>query len=233
MRTMNSKTRWSVLLLSGMILACALALVSGFGSMVAVAQGQTQTLNVPLLSTLPLLGTPTRTPTPTATREVFALTPPPTETEDIPDVLKTLNALNSSVIATLDNRPTPTLGPSELKLEGLPLFVDFWAAWCAPCRAMRPHVEAMETKYKGQIAFWKIDTDNLASRRLVREYEVVAIPLVVLLDANGKVVLRLEGYRDEAELDEALQYLLSKSGKLTGTSMPPAPTATAVPRNSA
>jgi thioredoxin-related protein len=93
---------------------------------------------------------------------------------------------------------------------------------------MRPHVEAMEAKYKDQVAFWRIDTDNLASRRLVRDYEVTAIPLVVLLDQSGKVVLTLEGYRDEAELDEAIQYLLSKSGKLTGT--PPAPTA---PRNSA
>jgi thioredoxin-like negative regulator of GroEL len=114
-------------------------------------------------------------------------------------------------MATFVSRPTATPGPSEITLTGKPQFVDFYATWCSPCWLMKPFVKDMEEKYSDRVTFWEIDVDNMASGPLNRQYQVVGIPLVVLLDAQGKTVQRLEGYQPEAELDAAIGALLGQS----------------------
>jgi thioredoxin 1 len=134
-----------------------------------------------------------------------------TATEDIPEPLLTLTAFNSMFIATYDSRPSATPGPSAITLTGKPHLIDFYATWCSPCWTMKPILQDMEKKYGDKVTFWEIDVDNTASGSLNRKYQVTGIPLIVLLDAEGKTVQRLEGVQPETELDAAISALLEQN----------------------
>ena len=199
------KVLWSVLLLFVVTLFVGGLVFTGSAPRIVVARPITavvtpvNTLNVP---TLPVSDDPGATPT----KERFSLTRTPTEEApgDVAEPLLTLTALNE----VANNQPTPTDGPSEILMDGKPHFVDFNAWWCSPCNQMRPSVLNMKDKYGEWITFDDINVDNRASAGLNRKYRVAFIPLMVLLDKNGKEVKRLEGYQTEQELDDALAGLL-------------------------
>ncbi len=87
-----------------------------------------------------------------------------------------------------------------LKAE-TPTLVDFWAEWCAPCRALSPLVDEMATKYKGKLQVMKMNVDehpNTPGR-----YAVRAIP-TLLLFKGGQVVDQVVGLVSRAKLDELI-----------------------------
>lgn len=76
-----------------------------------------------------------------------------------------------------------------LKHDGVSL-VDFWAAWCGPCRMIAPHVEQLATEYEGRVKVAKVDVDaNAASSQ---RYGVRSIP-TLLIFKNGEVVDQIVG----------------------------------------
>jgi thioredoxin len=79
-----------------------------------------------------------------------------------------------------------------------PVLVDFWAAWCAPCRALAPRVEAVAARRAGAVRVVKIDIDQnpLAAQR----YGVRAIPTLILFN-QGREIERLLGVVSEAEIE--------------------------------
>ena len=74
---------------------------------------------------------------------------------------------------------------------------------------MRPSVRRLEEAYAGQVDFDALNVDLLSTRDLAVQYQVQFIPLIVLLDANGNLVTRLEGYQSEEQLQAAVASLVA------------------------
>ena len=81
----------------------------------------------------------------------------------------------------------------------LPVLVDFWAVWCAPCRAIAPHVESLANEYAGKLRVGKCDID--ANPEVPSQFEVRSIP-TLLLFKEGKVVGQLVGAVPRAKLED-------------------------------
>ncbi len=95
------------------------------------------------------------------------------------------------VTLTTDNFKTEVLESS------IPVFVDFWADWCGPCKRQAPVLDRLESRYTGKIKFAKLNVDEEGP--LAVTYRVMSIPTLALF-VNGEPVERLVGLRGEAEL---------------------------------
>ena len=89
--------------------------------------------------------------------------------------------------------------------EGLSM-VDFWAAWCGPCRLIAPFVEQLADEYAGQVKVGKLDVD--ANQRTAAQFGVRSIP-TVLFFKNGKVVDQVVGAVPKPALDRKIQEHLA------------------------
>ena len=86
--------------------------------------------------------------------------------------------------------------------EGVVL-IDFWAAWCAPCRMLAPVLNKI-SGLMPEVQFYKIDVEDyreLAMKLAVNE--ITALPTIVIY-TNGKVFTTMKGFRSEAVLIEEL-----------------------------
>ena len=79
----------------------------------------------------------------------------------------------------------------------VPVLVDFWAAWCAPCRMATPHVKRVARELAGRAIVVKVDTQQHAD--LASVFHVRAIPAFAVL-VNGDVVLQQSGLVDHQQL---------------------------------
>lgn len=77
-----------------------------------------------------------------------------------------------------------------VKTNSLPVFVDFWAEWCGPCRVIGPSVQRLAEEMTGKLTVVKINVDK--DPDLAETYGVSAIPTLMLLQ-KGKVVKRWVG----------------------------------------
>ncbi|TMA19378.1 MAG: thioredoxin [Deltaproteobacteria bacterium] len=100
----------------------------------------------------------------------------------------------SADVATFtdDNFQSEVLGSKE------PVLVDFWAAWCGPCRNLAPLVDQLAAEYKGKLKVGKLDVD--AHQNVPQKYNVLSIP-TLLLFKNGQVADQVVGSVPKATLD--------------------------------
>lgn len=91
---------------------------------------------------------------------------------------------------------------AEVVNSEVPVLVDFWAAWCGPCRAIAPTVEELATEYSGKLKVVKVDVDE--NPDISGKYQVQSIP-TLLIFKGGEVVERLIGAYPKAILLSKLQ----------------------------
>lgn len=94
---------------------------------------------------------------------------------------------------------------AEVLQADLPVLVDFWAAWCGPCRLIAPVVEDLAHEYEGVLKVGKVDVDENAD--LAARYTVQSIPTLALFRA-GRLIARIVGYVPKAELKRQIEVAL-------------------------
>ena len=88
-----------------------------------------------------------------------------------------------------------------IETSAKPVFLDFWADWCGPCKMLGPTFDRLAEKYGEQVTFAKVNVDEMPD--VANKFAVRSIPTLVLLQ-NGNEVERLVGLRSEQELAQVL-----------------------------
>jgi len=87
-----------------------------------------------------------------------------------------------------------------------PVLVDFWAAWCGPCKAIAPIVDSVATSYAGRLKVTKVDVDSNSATP--SRYGIRGIP-ALLFFKGGKVADQVVGYVPQDVIDEKIQKILA------------------------
>jgi thioredoxin 2 len=90
----------------------------------------------------------------------------------------------------------------------VPVVVDFWAAWCAPCRMISPVLEQLAARHAARLKVVKVDVD--ANPELGQRFGAQSIPLLVVL-RDGREVDRIVGAVPPAALEQRLAPVLASS----------------------
>jgi len=96
----------------------------------------------------------------------------------------------------------------EVTQSSVPVLIDFWAEWCAPCRMFGPTIESLATEYGDRAKIAKVDVD--ANQALAQKFTIQSIP-TTLLFVNGEVVDRFTGVVPKQHLEQALDRALNAS----------------------
>ena len=91
-----------------------------------------------------------------------------------------------------------------ISVSDKPVFCDFWASWCGPCRMLAPVFEDISDKYEGKAEFVKINIDEEDSEAAAIKYCITSIPNILVFK-NGKAVASNLGFVPEAALEAFVQ----------------------------
>jgi thioredoxin 1 len=90
----------------------------------------------------------------------------------------------------------------QITNSNIPVLVDFKAAWCGPCKQLKPILEELQSEYQGKLKVVYIDVDE--NKSLADKMKISSIPLMVYYK-NGKVAMNIEGYADKSSIKRSLK----------------------------
>ena len=94
---------------------------------------------------------------------------------------------------------------SEIIKSNIPVLIDFWAAWCGPCKVIAPIVEDLAKEYDGKVKVGKVDVDN--NQQTAIKYGIRSIPTLLIMK-NGKVNDTIVGAIPKAQIVQKLKAVL-------------------------
>ena len=90
----------------------------------------------------------------------------------------------------------------------VPVFVDFWAEWCGPCRMVSPVVEELSNDYDGKVKFVKVNVDE--ANELASKYNIFSIPTLAIFK-NGQLVSQQVGSASKDSYKNMIEKTLLSS----------------------
>jgi len=90
----------------------------------------------------------------------------------------------------------------EVLESNLPVLVDFWAEWCAPCKMLSPVLEEVAKEYVGKIKVGKINVDE--NQKIPTEYGIMSIPTLIFFK-NGQVQEQIVGFLNQTQLKRKIE----------------------------
>ena len=94
----------------------------------------------------------------------------------------------------------------EVVNSSVPVLVDFWAEWCAPCKMIAPIVEQLANEYDGKVKFAKLDIDS--NPKVAQAFGIRSIP-TLLIFKDGKPVDQVVGAVPKSVLEKRLESAVS------------------------
>lgn len=95
---------------------------------------------------------------------------------------------------------------TEVLESNVPVIVDFWAAWCGPCRLMNPIIDSLATTFEGKAKLAKINIDEHS--KIADSYNIMGVP-TLLFFKDGSLMGRTEGVMAETIIAEKINELLN------------------------
>jgi thioredoxin 1 len=94
---------------------------------------------------------------------------------------------------------------NEVLQSPVPVLVDFWASWCAPCKAIAPLVDALANEYEGKVKIGKVNVDE--SPATPAKYGIRGIPTLILFK-DGKMIDQVVGAVPKSQLEALIKKAL-------------------------
>ncbi len=88
-----------------------------------------------------------------------------------------------------------------------PVMVDFWAAWCGPCKMIAPTIEELAEEYNGKIKVCKLNTDE--NPEVASQHQIMGIPSLLFFK-DGKLIDKIVGAASKKQFKEKIDAILSK-----------------------
>ena len=95
----------------------------------------------------------------------------------------------------------------DVMSSSTPVFVDFWAEWCGPCRMVSPVVEELAEEYNGKVNFVKVNVDE--ANEIASKYNVFSIPTLAIFN-KGEIVAQQVGAASKESYKNMIEKALEK-----------------------